>query len=121
MKNIFRMLLLFIFIFILCSCSLGGHPVNGTNPVEKVHEKNVKQDTGKLKNSEKAPLPIVGKKQVDAANKPMALYKGPIEHIFFHPLVVYPQLAFDGDRLAKGYNDWFVTVNEFNKIIQSLY
>ncbi|MDP4170661.1 MAG: hypothetical protein Q8906_08625, partial [Bacillota bacterium] len=29
--------------------------------------------------------------------------------------------AFDGDRLAKGYNDWFVTVNEFNKIIQSLY
>jgi hypothetical protein len=48
-------------------------------------------------------------------------YNGPIEHIFFHPLVVYPSLAFDGDAMSQGYNEYFVTVDEFNGIIQSLY
>ena len=27
------------------------------------------------------------------------LYEGPVEHIFFHPLIAYPELAFDGDSL----------------------
>jgi hypothetical protein len=56
-------------------------------------------------------------------NPPVELtsYNGPIEHIFFHPLVIYPSLAFDGDAMSKGYNEYFVTVKEFNDIIQSLY
>jgi hypothetical protein len=49
------------------------------------------------------------------------LYKGPVEHIFFHPLIIYPQLAFDGDAMAQGYDDWFVTVPEFKRMLQSLY
>lgn len=48
-------------------------------------------------------------------------YKGVVEHIFFHPLLAYPELAFDGDNQTLGFDDWFVTVNEFNKIIKSLY
>lgn len=48
-------------------------------------------------------------------------YKGPVEHIFFHPLIVYPQLAFDGDSMSKGYDDWFVTIKEFRSILDSLY
>lgn len=48
-------------------------------------------------------------------------YNGPIEHIFFHPLIAYPELAFDNDYMSKGYNDWFVTVKEFDKILDSLY
>ncbi|MDF2921783.1 MAG: glycoside hydrolase/deacetylase [Paenibacillaceae bacterium] len=48
-------------------------------------------------------------------------YKGPIEHIFFHPLILYPQLAFDGDQMAQGFDDWFVTVPEFKRIIDELY
>lgn len=48
-------------------------------------------------------------------------YKGTVKHIFFHPLIIYPEKAFDGDYLSKGYNDWFVTVKEFKKIIESLY
>ncbi|MBC8079128.1 MAG: hypothetical protein H7X86_02200 [Gorillibacterium sp.] len=27
-------------------------------------------------------------------------YSGPVEHIFFHPLIAFPELAFDGDRMA---------------------
>jgi hypothetical protein len=52
---------------------------------------------------------------------PLVLFKGQIEHIFFHPLIAFPELAFDGDSMAQGYNDWFVTVKEFNKILDSLY
>ncbi|WP_422445651.1 polysaccharide deacetylase family protein [Thermoanaerobacterium sp. DL9XJH110] len=48
-------------------------------------------------------------------------YDGPIENIFFHPLIAYPELAFDGDRISKGYDDWFVTVSEFKKILDALY
>lgn len=44
-------------------------------------------------------------------------YTGPVEHIFFHPLIAYPELAFDGDPMARGYDDWFVTVQEFHKIL----
>ncbi len=49
------------------------------------------------------------------------VYDGPVEHIFFHPLIAFPELAFDGDFLAQGYNDWFVTVPEFKAIMEQLY
>lgn len=51
----------------------------------------------------------------------LVVYDGPIPHLFFHPLIAYPELAFDGDRMAQGYDDYFVTVSEFNKILASLY
>lgn len=51
----------------------------------------------------------------------LEVYRGPVEHIFFHPLIAYPERAFDGDRLSKGYQDWFVTVPEFQKIVEALY
>lgn len=52
---------------------------------------------------------------------PLVPYKGPVEHLFFHPLVVDPALAFDGDPLAQGYDDYFVTVSEFQAILEELY
>jgi hypothetical protein len=48
-------------------------------------------------------------------------YQGPVEHLFFHPLIVFPQLSFDGDSMAKGYDDWFVTVAEFKQMLNLLY
>ena len=44
-----------------------------------------------------------------------------VEHLFFHPVVAYPELAFDGDSQADGIDDWMVTVDEYNKILQSVY
>ncbi|HEY9060387.1 MAG TPA: hypothetical protein VIO64_07790 [Pseudobacteroides sp.] len=35
----------------------------------------------------------------------LAEYEGVINHIFFHPLIIYPEMAFDGDYLSEGYND----------------
>ena len=44
-----------------------------------------------------------------------------VEHLFFHPLVAYPELAFDGDSEANGIDDYMVTVDEYNKILQHCY
>lgn len=49
-------------------------------------------------------------------------YEGPIEHIFFHSLIVYPELAFDNiGHDANGYNMWFVTIDEFKGILPLLH
>lgn len=48
-------------------------------------------------------------------------YSGSVRHIFFHPLIAYPELAFDGDYMAQGFCDWFITVKEFKRILASLY
>ncbi|HOJ10094.1 MAG TPA: hypothetical protein PK733_05825 [Clostridiales bacterium] len=55
------------------------------------------------------------------ANKDLVVYQGPVRHIFFHPLIAFPELAFDGDYISQGFDDWFITVKEFNKILESLY
>jgi len=47
-------------------------------------------------------------------------YNGKIYHIFFHSLILYPELAFSGQR-AKQYNDWMTTRKEFIAILDKLY
>ena len=49
---------------------------------------------------------------------PYAAYDGIVEHLFFHPVIAYPELAFDGDAQANGLDDFMVTVDEFNKILE---
>jgi hypothetical protein len=43
-----------------------------------------------------------------------------VEHLFFHTLVLRPELAFTRDRLAQGFRDYFVTVAEFRSILAQL-
>lgn len=47
-----------------------------------------------------------------------------VTHIFYHSLVVDPERAFanqDSDHQAQGNNQWMTTIDEFNKITQSMY
>lgn len=56
-------------------------------------------------------------KSVDSLVK----YEGPVEHIFFHSLIVYPALAFDSiGSDGNGYNMWMTTVKEFEQILPQL-
>lgn len=48
-------------------------------------------------------------------------WSGPVEHLFFHPLVREPELAFTRDRLGKGFADYFVSVREFRAILDDLW
>ena len=50
-----------------------------------------------------------------------AAYDGLVEHLFFHPIIAYPELAFDGGAQEKGLDDFMITVDEFNKILNSVY
>lgn len=47
-------------------------------------------------------------------------WDGPVEHLFFHTVVIRPDLAFTDDRLAQGFRDYFVTVGEFRAILRQL-
>lgn len=44
-----------------------------------------------------------------------------VTHIFYHTLVYDTAKAFDGDPTTPGYNQVMTTVDEFNKITQSMY
>ena len=47
-----------------------------------------------------------------------------VEHLFFHPVIAYPEFAFSDavpENRQKGLDDWMVTVDEFKKILQSVY
>jgi len=48
-----------------------------------------------------------------------------VEHIFFHPVIAYPQWAFHDcgatESEKAGLDDWMVTVDEYNAILQSIY
>ena len=45
-----------------------------------------------------------------------------VYHVFYHPLITDPKVAFTGDtHQAKGNNDWMITVSEFKKSLNELY
>jgi hypothetical protein len=48
-------------------------------------------------------------------------FTGTVEHIFFHPLIVFPQISFPKSSKGGYICDWFVTLDECNKIIAELY
>ena len=65
-------------------------------------------------------MDIAAKCQVAKAS----LVEYPIEkitHVFFHTLVKDTSKAFDGDSDSGGYNQVMTTIDEFNKIIQTMY
>jgi hypothetical protein len=46
----------------------------------------------------------------------------PVYHIFFHSLIIYPELAFSkNDRSTEIYKKNMITNTEFEKILQELY
>lgn len=44
-----------------------------------------------------------------------------VTHVFFHTLIKDTSKAFDGDYKEDGYNQVMTTIDEFNKIIESMY
>ena len=58
---------------------------------------------------------------IEEAQASLVKYEGPVEHVFFHSLIIYPELAFDNKgHPAQGYNMWMTTVSEFKKMLPAL-
>jgi hypothetical protein len=55
------------------------------------------------------------------SSAPMVPYTGRIYHVFFHSLVVYPDLAYKNDAKGNLYKKYMVTQKEFKNILESLY
>ena len=50
----------------------------------------------------------------------MHRYEGKLLNIFFHPVIARPEIAFNGS-LKDHFLEWFVTADEFRKILYELY
>jgi hypothetical protein len=121
MKNSF-MILLAVFCIPLSSWSNSRHHEITAQPSDKTteHADNV---TMPAQNTARSNPVLVHKSAPTQAKQKeeLAVYNGPIEHNFFHPLIIDPELAFDGDAKSKGYDDYFVTVKEFKKMLDSMH
>jgi hypothetical protein len=51
----------------------------------------------------------------------LVAWTGPVEHLFFHTLVIHSELAFTHDSIGQSFRDWYVTVGEFRRILDQLY
>lgn len=53
--------------------------------------------------------------------KKLVTYNGPVEHLFFHCLIAFPELAFLNTDIANAMDRDYITAGEFKKIVESLY
>lgn len=103
---------------LLSGCSVWtSEPSDPTTPIEVPIQTPAPADPEPLPQPKPEPEPAPAPKpQPD-----LVPYTGRVEHIFFHPLIAYPELAFDNDAMTNGFDDWFVTVPEFTPILESLH
>ena len=64
---------------------------------------------------------ITAKLNVEKEKEKLVPYDGKFYHVFFHSLIVYPELAFDGEYTHEGYDMWMTTVSEFKAMLPQLY
>ncbi len=48
-------------------------------------------------------------------------YAGPIQHIFFHSLIIYPEKALADAKNVAGYKANMITVSQFKQVLEQLY
>ena len=64
---------------------------------------------------------INAKLEIQNQKAKLVPYEGEFYHVFFHSLIVYPELAFDGEYTHEGYDMWMTTVSEFKAMLPQLY
>lgn len=110
-KNLWLLILALLSCFILSSCII------------KEKNSQVVETNRLLGEKEKDDL-IEEIKPLEEVNREVELieFKGTVEHIFFHPLILDKEAAFKGPKWnSDNMDNWFVTVEEFNKVLESLY
>ncbi|MCI9122138.1 MAG: hydrolase [Oscillibacter sp.] len=122
-----RMLSLLLILLLLGACGAPAapaptqenpEPAGTEEPVQppEGEEEEAPEETGKPVEPE--PYEISSPTEAREGYVP---WEGIVEHLFFHPVIAYPELAFDGDAQTNGLDDFMVTVDEYNKILQSVY
>ena len=144
MKKLTALLLALTLLF-TSACASGGTPdapdTSGTSPVQEqtppadqTAPSEPAQEPAPEPEPETEPEPVPAEKAPYEILDPTVMpeggerngvkyeaYNGIVEHLFFHPIIAYPELAFDGDSEEKGLDDFMVTADEFWKIMDSCY
>ena len=117
MRRLLCALLAAVMTFSLAGCGAG---TNGSEKGDGGKSAALKAGETK-KNSPTARSGDENAKPFDKKSVKWVDWTGTVEHLFFHPVVAYPSLAFDGDSEANGIDDFMVTAGEYEKILQSVY
>ena len=134
MKKIFKNNLIIITVVLTCAVAIGFScikiQVNKNNNFESVIWQAEKLLDGYFYDeaielidnagySEKKTAEI--REKINTEKARLKEYNGKVYHVFFHSLVVYPELAFDGDYMHEGYDMWMTTVSEFKAMLPQFY
>ena len=135
MRRFFCVFLAALLLFSLTAC--GSAPAPGSSGPSQPEEPSAQSDASGAPSEEPQETPAEPEKPepepytiLDPTVMPeggsrdgvtYAAYDGVVEHLFFHPVVAYPELAFDGDSKSDGIDDWMVTAGEYLKILESVY
>ena len=137
MRRFMLLLLTLSMTLSLCACGAKEEPAAGHTPEDEAFLEEVQpgqEDSSEIAEETPAQPEPLPEPEPYAIYDPTVMpeggvrdgvtyveYNGVVEHIFFHPVIAYPEQAFDGDHMTEGYDDWMVTVGEYNKILQSIY
>lgn len=77
-----------------------------------------KKDT----NKDKENIANMYAKKSTQNKKDWQVYQGDIAHVFYHPVITEPKVAFTQEKnQAKGNFDWMITADEFKRSLNELY
>lgn len=77
-----------------------------------------KKDT----NKDKENIANMYAKKSTQNKKDWKVYQGDIAHVFYHPVITEPKVAFTQEKnQAKGNFDWMITADEFKRSLNELY
>ncbi len=65
-------------------------------------------------------IPVATSTPVTEEATHLEKYEGPVKHVFFHSLIIYPDIAARSID-SKGYEMYMINVSEFEHVIDSLY
>jgi len=109
-KNFFKMIVVSVMclftVAVMSACGGGSQDDSDSNPPPE----ETPRPTPPPPTPTPTPTPVV-----------LVEYDGDVEHIFFHEVIAYPELAFPNRTDSNRLDDYMVTVNEFNKILESLH
>jgi hypothetical protein len=69
----------------------------------------------------RSALPTPSPSPTPSPRTDLVAWTGPVEELFFHPLVLRPEQAFRDDPLGHGFQDYFVTARELRGILDGLW
>ncbi len=130
MRRFFCVFLAALLLFSLTAC--GSAPAPGSSGPSQPEEPPAQEEQSSAEAPQETPAqlepepytildPTVMPEGSSRDGVTYAAYDGVVEHLFFHPVVAYPELAFDGDYKSDGIDDWMVTAGEYLKILESVY